>query len=50
MDKREKLEIPTIEFTPVTLLNTGASSNCDNCGNVIAKAGKEEGCELQNPM
>ena len=28
MGNREKLEIPTIEFTPVTLL-TAASSTCD---------------------
>ncbi len=27
MADREKLQIPTIEFTPVTLLNT--SSSCD---------------------
>ena len=28
MENREKLEIPTIAFTPVTLLTT-ASSTCD---------------------
>ena len=28
MENREKLEIPTIVFTEVTLLNTGASSTC----------------------
>lgn len=36
MEKREKLEIPTISFTPVTLLYTGASG-CDdpeNCTGV----------------
>ncbi len=28
MEKLEKLEIPTIEFAKVTLLETGGSSNC----------------------
>lgn len=30
MGNREKLEIPTIEFTAVTLLDTGASSTCSS--------------------
>ena len=29
MENREKLENPIIEFTRVTLMNTGASSSCE---------------------
>ena len=52
MENREKLEIPTIEFTPVTLLNgQGASGNCDwkeevdpnNPGGTIWTQGCKEG-------
>lgn len=37
MEDREKLEIPTIEFTKVTLL-TGSSSTCD-CTNYECEGG-----------
>lgn len=32
MRKRELLEIPTIEFTPITLLFTGGSNKCSGTG------------------
>jgi hypothetical protein len=32
MGKREKLEIPTITFTPVTLLNSTGNSSCTCVG------------------
>lgn len=32
MRKRELLEIPTIEFTPITLLFTGGSNKCTGTG------------------
>ena len=56
MENREKLEIPTIEFTPVTLLDgQGASGDCEmkevndpnNPGGKIWTQGCKEGvgCE-----
>ena len=46
MENREKLEIPTIEFTPVTLMTTAASTcDCDygSCTNfTIANLGDKD--------
>lgn len=46
MVNREKLEIPTIEFTSVTLLNSGGNSSCtcvdckkNDCPSVLTFAG-----------
>lgn len=42
MENREKLEIPTISFTPVTYLGSTGDSSCtcdgDTCPGVLTKA------------
>ena len=45
MDNREKLEIPTIEFTRVTLLETTTNSTTCDCTGVIIDGNKDT-CEF----